>query len=325
MAQATDPLIMNADPAQSNINVYDQKGNERLNADILDQPNTVQNRSQKSSNQRKKRKKKKGHGAQGDSAIADLTGGQGEDNSSMRILIMGFVLITHFICIVGLILGAVIYSLKAQSYIQRLQNLYSVCDLAQNEVQIGTFALETLYLDLTYNFNFSGIGDGQTKPFPFWEELQGKMTNKSKAIIDNISKIYDKTTVMVPWEQTDIDTYVFEIIHTNTTSQGPVKRDPRMLAQDKLRTNLMRVLINLAQKSSQLGNMTTNNPRQDSPTFYNDIVYMIFNSMQIGVQSCKRAMVSYWQEMVHQKKEILATILMIINLKRKNICNATIT
>ncbi|KAA6362067.1 MAG: hypothetical protein EZS28_042407 [Streblomastix strix] len=76
MAQATDPLIVNADSAQSNINVHDQKGNERLNADILDQPNTVQNKSQKSSNQRKKRKKKKGPGAQGDNTIADLTGGQ---------------------------------------------------------------------------------------------------------------------------------------------------------------------------------------------------------------------------------------------------------
>ncbi|KAA6376682.1 MAG: hypothetical protein EZS28_027794, partial [Streblomastix strix] len=106
IAQATDPLIVNADSAQSNITAHDQKRNERLNADILDQPNTVQNRSQKSSNQRKKRKKKKGRGEQGDSSIADLTGGQGEDNSSMRILIMGLVLITHFICIVGLIFQA---------------------------------------------------------------------------------------------------------------------------------------------------------------------------------------------------------------------------
>ncbi|KAA6383151.1 MAG: hypothetical protein EZS28_021322 [Streblomastix strix] len=106
IAQVTNPLIMNADPAKSNIIVYDQKNNERLNADILDKPNTVQNRSQKSSNQRKKRKKKKGHGAQGDSAIADLTGGQGEDNSSMRILIFGLVIKSHFLCIVGRIFGA---------------------------------------------------------------------------------------------------------------------------------------------------------------------------------------------------------------------------
>ncbi|KAA6377120.1 MAG: hypothetical protein EZS28_027355 [Streblomastix strix] len=89
IAQVKDPQIMNADPVKQNINVYDQKNNERFNADVLDKPNTVQNRSQKSSNQRMKRKKKKGIGAQEDSAIVDLTGGQGEDNSSLRILILG--------------------------------------------------------------------------------------------------------------------------------------------------------------------------------------------------------------------------------------------
>ncbi|KAA6398852.1 MAG: hypothetical protein EZS28_005621 [Streblomastix strix] len=117
IAHVTDPQIMKADLAKSNINVYDQKSNEILNAYIFDQPNTVQMRSQKSSNQRKKRKKKKGRGAQGDSARADLTGGKDEDNSSMKILIMGLVLLTHSMCIVGLILGAVQYQI--QVYLKR--------------------------------------------------------------------------------------------------------------------------------------------------------------------------------------------------------------
>lgn len=38
-----------------------QKVNERLNADKLDQPIAIQNNSQKSSNRKKKRKNKEGH------------------------------------------------------------------------------------------------------------------------------------------------------------------------------------------------------------------------------------------------------------------------
>ncbi|KAA6401810.1 MAG: hypothetical protein EZS28_002659 [Streblomastix strix] len=58
MAQATDPLILNADPASSNINNYKPRTNERLFAETLDLPIAIQNISQKSSNRMKKRKKK---------------------------------------------------------------------------------------------------------------------------------------------------------------------------------------------------------------------------------------------------------------------------
>ncbi|KAA6364648.1 MAG: hypothetical protein EZS28_039826 [Streblomastix strix] len=58
MSQASDPLILNADPASSNINNYKPRTNERLYAENLDQPIAIQNISQKSSNRKKKRKKK---------------------------------------------------------------------------------------------------------------------------------------------------------------------------------------------------------------------------------------------------------------------------
>ncbi|KAA6377692.1 MAG: hypothetical protein EZS28_026781 [Streblomastix strix] len=235
-------------------------------------------------------KTKEGGGAQ-DAVITELQGGgggTGDDNTLMKRMIIILILLSHFLAIASAIIGTV-----ANNFSQQIQNLLQVCELAGYISRLPTFAIQTLYLDISYGFKYAGINDGSAETIPTWESLKTSFSTYGQYITDVITIIYDVTSNTQPWEVMDINTYIFDIAHVGTQQ---TKVEPVMYSQEKQVSSLIRSMTNLAQASQQLGRLNSSLPNVELKTFYSDLQYIIFNALMPILASLKRAMISYYDE-----------------------------
>ncbi|KAA6360110.1 MAG: hypothetical protein EZS28_044363, partial [Streblomastix strix] len=77
-------------------------------------------------------------------------------------------------------------------------------------------------------------------------------------------------------------------------------------------TNLLRGLTELAQKGSQLS-QNTGDPHQRS-MHYQDLAYICFNTIAPVFQSCKSAMIQYWEYTNNLTSQILLIFIIVIGV-----------
>ncbi|KAA6348638.1 MAG: hypothetical protein EZS28_051972, partial [Streblomastix strix] len=84
------------------------------------------------------------------------------------------------------------------------------------------------------------------------------------------------------------------------------------MAQELELTNLMRSLTQLAQKAAQVSRVNTTHPVDEIASWYSDIDYMIFNSLQAVLNGVKKAILNYWQEIKNVTDQIMIIQMVII-------------
>lgn len=109
----------------------------------------------------KKKKRKKKKGGSGENVIDDIQGGgAGYENHSMKKIIIILIVLLHLLTLVTAIVGTVVYITNAKLCTKRIENLLRVCQLAGYASRLPAFSIQTLFLDINYKFNYSGINDG---------------------------------------------------------------------------------------------------------------------------------------------------------------------
>ncbi|KAA6395642.1 MAG: hypothetical protein EZS28_008833 [Streblomastix strix] len=302
--------------------------------------NQTKTRTSTAAKKKKNKKKKKKRGQGDDVIVAELTGGKGEgkmgekDSSSntshMFTFIVLFQFLAHLIAIIGFIVAAVVYKMEASSFNVRLDNLYSVCILATVQTKQAVCAIEALHLDLDYNFVFILSKDGETETIPEWEQIRDSMLSQSKQIMDVIENIYDVTDDMGPWETNDIHTFIFGIDPKlgSGTPSGKPRQSPEVVSQDLEVTNLIRSLTLVAQLSEQIALIKMDPITLEFPPlsqkmimtpekadiFYPAINFVVFNTVSPILESCKKAMISYFDSTNKQTTMIVVVYVLIVAL-----------
>ncbi|KAA6393407.1 MAG: hypothetical protein EZS28_011067 [Streblomastix strix] len=271
-----------------------QSGEIDQNSEIQQKYEGRERRNNKSKLIQKKKKKNKKKGGSGENIISELQGGGvDQNNAKQKQLLIGLTIIAHLLAVISSVIGTVIYLIESTSYSQQIQNLLQVCLLAGYSARLPTFGIQTLYLDIQYNFNYSGINDGQPETVPKWVTIKNAFASYGQSITDVISIIYDVTTETEPWEVTNINTYVFQVERNGSSDRS---RQPVMISQEWHPSSLIRSMTNLAQMAGQLGRLNSSQPNEELQTFYSDIQYIIFNALVAILASCKRAIKSFWSE-----------------------------
>ncbi|KAA6370657.1 MAG: hypothetical protein EZS28_033816, partial [Streblomastix strix] len=311
LPQTTHPPAPNIDKEQFKPNQGDQMvSNENSCMQKIEQQTSMSGVNRKSVTKKKNKKKsKKSNG--GDAIITELQrgGGTGDDNSLMKKMIIVLILLTRFLAIISAYIGTVVYIIQSNNFSQQIHNLLEVCQLAGYSSRFPVFAIQTLFLDIQYSFKYSGVNDGRSETILFWQVLKYTVLKYGKDIT--------VTCNTQPQEMMDINTYIFDIAQT-TTQQTKV--EPVILSQEKQVSSLIRAMINLAQMAQQLGRLNITLPNLELKTFYSDIQFIIFNTMMPILQSCKQAMISYYEETNGLITEtILVQVLLIVLLLVANI------
>ncbi|KAA6393720.1 MAG: hypothetical protein EZS28_010756 [Streblomastix strix] len=103
------------------------------------------------------------------------------------------------------------------------------------------------------------------------------------------------TSLTGPWEENSMEAYIFE------TGDGICTRIDGVEGQcegfitrhQESTNNLISGFIEMAQKAHYMGNAEED--LHQFSTFHSDLAYIIFNPISPILESCKRAMVKYWE------------------------------
>ncbi|KAA6372102.1 MAG: hypothetical protein EZS28_032371, partial [Streblomastix strix] len=290
--------------AQDQQQQLDQQGEQQF-----DKLNVVQSsRKRKTSNvQKKKRKKKK----QQDDVITEITTGS-SSNSSLGLIIGGLLFAAHILAIIIYIISMVVYITQAKHFAQQVNNLKSVCDLATYCCQMSPLGLMLLVHDYEFNFQYPGSADGKAATIRRLSGVKSKLKETSADIIKVISQLYDMTSLTGPWEENSMEAYIFE------TGDGICTRIDGVEGQcegfitrhQEATNNLISGFIEMAQKAHYMGN--AEGDLHQFSTFHSDLAYIIFNPISPILESCKRAMVKYWEFTTSLTSQILMIFLSVI-------------
>ncbi|KAA6356077.1 MAG: hypothetical protein EZS28_048396, partial [Streblomastix strix] len=194
---------------------------------------------------------------QGTNVISELQGGNSGQDVALHRLIIILILISHTIAIMSAIVGTIQYTNESESYKVGLENLLQVCTLTATALTLPSFAIQTLYHDISHKFKYQGIQDGQEETIPSWEQIKKNFEENGEQITRFVSNIYEKTTNTAPWEDSNLRIYIFDV---SLQGDGTVNANPVMLAQELQLSSLIRAMTNLAQKSNQFGRLISKQP-----------------------------------------------------------------
>ncbi|KAA6396306.1 MAG: hypothetical protein EZS28_008169 [Streblomastix strix] len=268
-------------------------------------------KDKKDKNKNKKKKKRNGDGSE-DAMLANIiSGGRNTGRSSLRKMAITLVVLSYILACLSSITACVVYVQQCKDYARRLTNLHNVCMLSGYQARLAPLCLIVLFHDLQYNYNYTGINDGLAETIPQWPSLQGIFAQLADQITTVVSAVYDSSAALGAWESADIPTYVFDL-QTSSSTSGSQRKEPQVMAQELELTNLMRSLTQLAQKAAQVSRVNTTHPVDEIASWYSDIDYMIFNSLQAVLNGVKKAILNYWQEIKNVTDQIMIIQMVII-------------
>ncbi|KAA6380393.1 MAG: hypothetical protein EZS28_024080, partial [Streblomastix strix] len=206
----------------------------------------------------------------------------------------------------------VVYMTQAKHFAQQVNNLKSVSDLATYCCQMSPLGLMLLVHDYEFNFQYPGSADGKAATIRRLSGVKTKLKETSADIIKVISQLYDMTSLTDPWEENSMEAYIFE------TGDGICTRIDGVEGQcegfitrhQEATNNLISGFIEMAQKAHYMGN--AEGDLHQFSTFHSDLAYIIFNPISPILESCKRAMVKYWEFTTSLTSQILMIFLSVI-------------
>ena len=252
------------------------------------------------SRQKHKKKKKK---KRAETLISEIsTGGAGGRSSlsSQDSRLTGTFLLLHTLEFIALVVSVVVYVIQANKFKAELINLRNISSVSEDTCRLAPVSLQYIAMEADHDFVFN-VEDSDAPALNNIAGLNKILTTLSTRLGTLVSNLNTLTTTYGPWETEDIEAYTI----STTDDETGQNIAPNVIFEELQVGSLKSCLNTLAQKANNLATCTIahnsvmgrNHPYQ-YPTYHNDLMYLMFNTLQPIVDGCKRAMYTYLEDTI---------------------------
>lgn len=239
---------------------------------------------------RRRKKKKTGEGNELDQVVKEVSGDNRTSEKFFPNLVASLITLSHFVFFFAVLSAMFVFGLRARSYFSGIQSSKKLTQLSSS---IMVAANSAHGLILHEYWNWARYDDANLYIPPVWQ-IGFQMGRLADSLLTTLSSVYSLTKTYSEWEEEDARCSIFSINATAGHHDVLVQRDYKQ--------GLLNALTTAANKLQRLSfyigsvvNTTAVFP-PPMPTYYDDLMYLMYNAPQPFVESCKRALLSLYVE-----------------------------